>query len=147
MDGNNLREELLAILAAHRELDSSADEELVASPLGHQVPQRARRPDLGAAYDALIPIKPAAVTTIALGQGAVLLVLGQYVLRRQLDFYYSSPADWFGHVQAWPAFALLWLVEVIVTVAVLSILAARVEDKPARPRRISPTTRRADTFH
>lgn len=123
MDPNDLREELLAVLAAHRELDGSADEELVAGLLekvGHQSPRGTHYPDLRAAYDALVPLKLSTVAAIAVAQGAILLALGEYMISNVLDLYYPD-----GSLDAWMVFALVWAVDVIATVAVLSVFTPR----------------------
>jgi hypothetical protein len=139
-DRNELREEILAVLAAHRELDGSADEELVAGLLeriGHQPMQRTRRDDLRAAYDALIPVKPSTVVTIAFAQGTVVLVLGEILLHRVFAFYYAEG----GLIQSLATLGIIWIAEVIATVAVLAALIPRQEDNPV-PQRRSPASRR-----
>jgi len=137
LDRNDLREELLAVLAAHRELDGNADEELVSGLLeriAFQPRQPARYTDLRAAYDALIPVKPSTVAAIAAGQGAVMFVLGETLLHRLFVFYYPA-GDFLPSVMT---LGFIWVIEVIVTVAVLAALVPREEgDRHARRRPIS----------
>jgi hypothetical protein len=145
MDRNDLREELLAVLAAHRELDGSADEQLVSGLLeriANQSPERARHVDVRAAYDALIPVKPSTVVAIAVAQGAVMLVLGEFLLHRFFEFYYASG----GLVQSLTWLGFIWIAEVVATLAVISALVPRVEGNRQTRRRI-PASRRPSSFH
>jgi hypothetical protein len=139
-DRNDLREEILAVLAAHRELDGSADEELVAGLLeriDYQPVERSRRADLRAAYDALIPVKPSTVVTIAVAQGAVLLVLGEMMIRNAFNDYYAAQG---GLIPGLATLGILWIAEVIATVAVLAALVPRDTSERVRQRR-SPASR------
>lgn len=119
MDENDLREELLAVLAAHRELDGTVDEELIAGlleKLAHRAPQRGFYWDVKGAYHEHIPVNPSTVAAIAAAQGLTLLVLGEYMFKQVLGFHPFTD----GYAQAWLTFALIWVVEVIVTVAIIA---------------------------
>ena len=50
-------------------------------------------------------------------------VLGEYMIERILDLYSSASV----FAPAWAMFGIIWLIEVIVTVAVLSVLTRRRE--------------------
>jgi len=129
VDRNELREELLAVLAANRELTGEQDEALVESFLARLEATQPHRPliRLREIYEQLVPLTFPTVLVIAAAQGVTLFTLGAYLLQR-LDFYYGAD----GFVQAWVVFGFMWLAEVLVTIAVLSILAPREKPAPGR---------------
>jgi hypothetical protein len=138
MDRDELREEMMAILAANRELSAEADEALVDSLLAKMASTAARRgrsAELRALYGRLVPVGPWTVAAIAGAQGAVMVVLGRYLLERVLAYSYYMD----GYMRAWAVFGVLWLAEVLVTIAVLSILSPSHGDvrQRARHKRLS----------
>lgn len=138
MKGNELRQELLATLAAGRELHGDADEYLVDGLLARLEPGELaprRREELRALYDAVIPVKPSTVARIAAVQGVVLFVLAEFAINRAWPYFFPN-SD--GYILLWEMFAVIWLVEVIVTVGTVAAVSRRTERRTSnhRQRRI-----------
>lgn len=132
MNRNELREELLAVLAASRELTGEEDGVLVESVLSKLEAEHVHRQWLAGwreIYEQLVPLKISTVLVVAAAQGVVIFALGEYLLRRVLDFYYYTD----GYGQAWVVFGVMWLAVVLVTIATLSILVP--QQKPAHRSR------------
>lgn len=139
MKQNELRQELLATLAAGRELPGDTDEYLVDGLLARLEPVEPaphRLEELRALYDAVIPVKPSTVARIAAAQGVVLFVLAKLII---IDGFWSIILQNYGSsTLMWETFAVIWLVEVIMTVAVVAAVGWRQESRASdhRKRRI-----------
>lgn len=135
MKQNELRQELLATLAAGRELPGDTDEYLIDGLLARlepAAPTPHRLEELRALYDAVIPVKPSTVARIAVAQGVVLFVLAEYMIHRLWPYFFPNAG---GYTLLWEMFAVIWLVEVVVTVGAVAAVSQRTERRTSSHRK------------
>jgi len=133
---DELRSEVMALLAASQELPTDLREHLVEAFLSRLETERRSSRDterLRALYRATVPVNPATMFGIALTHGVILFLMGHFML----DTVLGLPVYATGYMPAWVVLGVLWVMEVLVTVAVVSIVKRR--DNPGRHQRARHT--------
>jgi hypothetical protein len=116
----DLRDELMAMLAASEELPPDVREHVVDAFLAGL---QAGRPARHTGDRLTIPVSAPVLLGVALGQGAIIFVSGHWMLDGVLEF----PTYAQQYMPAWIVLGVLWLVEVLVTLVVISVLTGRRE--------------------
>lgn len=134
---DRLRDELMAMLAAGEELPDDTREQLVESFLARIEAEgldTRRESRLRAVYQEIVPVSLPGVAGIAVAHGLTLLVIGKWMLEGVM---YLAPYD-SAYWPAWTMVGIIWVVEVLVTLATISLLTHRREKRQvieARSRR------------
>jgi hypothetical protein len=128
---DELHDELMAMLAASEELPAETREHLVEAFL-----LRMQREDPGARisetiralYGAMVPVNLLTVLGIALAHGVVLFVMAHRILDSTIGMYPYQDT----YMPAWIMFGVLWVLEVVVTLAAISAVTR--QRNPSRKR-------------
>jgi hypothetical protein len=133
---DELRDELMALLAAGDELSGDTHEQLVECFLARIETEGldARRPNrLQRLYDELVPVGLPAVAGIVVAHGLTLLIIGKWMLEGVMSLSPFDSVYW----PAWTMLGVIWVVEVLITLATISLLTHRTEKRPVSQSRRS----------
>lgn len=123
---DKLRDELMVMIAASQELPDDTYEPLAEAFLAKlqaQAPAQRHFEQLGGFYRGLVPVNFTALVGIAAAQGLVLWALGDFMIHEVMNLStYDSV-----YTPAWVMLGIVWISEVIITVAAISIFAKRTE--------------------